>query len=177
MTDFLDEECFDFVNAADKAFIRAFDAEMNRLGYSFRGSIGSGYCWGRYMLIYTRGGEKARNVTARVYLAERGITLRLFLNGVDKHRAFIENAPAHIQEVFTGEYATCKRCHNDKDGVCKFRKSYTINGRLIEKCNGMTFEFHHPELRYLHDYLALYTEFYPVKNPIRQGSGDQSRRQ
>ena len=167
MADFLDEARFDFIGAEDKVFIRAFDAEMNRLGYDFGATIGSGYCWGRYMLIYTRSGAKSKNVTARIYLADRGITLRLFLNGVDKHRAFIERAPAHIKEVFTGEYANCQRCHNDKNGICKFRKSYTVDGRLIDKCNGMTFEFHHPEARYLADYLALFTEFYPAKKSVK----------
>jgi hypothetical protein len=61
--------------------------------------------------------------------------------------------------VFTGEHASCQHCHNDKDGVRRFRKTYTLENRLIEKCNGITFEFHEPDLNKLADYLALFNEF------------------
>ncbi len=159
----LDEERFDFISTEDKAFIIAFDDEMTRLGYDFGGKIGSGYCWGKYMLIYTKSGVKSKNVYARIYLRETSTVLRLFLNGIDQHRAYIENAPAYIKEVFTGEAANCKHCHNDKDGQCRFRKAYTIDQLFIEKCNGITFEFHDPGVEKLADYLALFREFYPGK--------------
>ncbi len=38
-----------------------------------------------------------------------------------------------------------------------------IAGRLIEKCNGITFEFARPSLAAMNDYIALFTEFYPRK--------------
>jgi len=116
------------------------------------------------MLIYSRTGAKSKNVVARIYLAENGIVLRLFLNGIDKHRVFIENAPAHIHEVFVGGFGDCQHCKNDHNGICKFRKSYTLDGRLIDKCTGFTFQFLHPEMKSLDDYLALFNEFYPLKN-------------
>jgi hypothetical protein len=34
---------------------------------------------------------------------------------------------------------------------------------LLEKCNGVTFEFHHPSVHKLPDYMALFTKFYPKK--------------
>jgi hypothetical protein len=164
MKDFLHEKRFDFICKRDKGFILAFDAEMSKLGYGFGGQIGSGYCWGKYMIIYTRAGVKSKKVFARIYIRDKSIALRLFLNDIDKHREYVENAPAHIKEVFVGDFGDCKHCHNEKDGRCRFRKTYTLDDRLIEKCNGSTFEFRNPSLRKVPDYMALFTEFYPKKN-------------
>jgi hypothetical protein len=162
MDNFLQDARFDYLSRDDKAFILAFDGEMARLGYDFGGKIGSGYCWGRHMLIYTKSGVKSKNVYARVYLRDTCIVLRMFFSKIDDQRAYIENAPAYIKEVFTGEHGMCQHCHNKKaDGTCMFRKSYTLDGRLIEKCSGVTFEFHDPNLRKLDDYIALFGEFYP----------------
>jgi len=163
MKELLNENRFDFISPADKGFILAFDEAMTGMGYGFGGSIGSGYCWGRYMVIYTKTGVKSKKVAARLYLRDESILLRLFLNDIDRHREYIEQAPAYIQEVFTGTHGDCQRCHNDKGGVCKFRKSYTLHGRLIEKCNGITFEFADPSLEMLPDYLGLFREFYSKK--------------
>src|SRR5512141_1973588 len=121
MAAFLDERRFDFVSPDNKAFIYAFDDEMTRLGYNFGDKIGSGYCWGKYMLIYTKSGVKSKRVYARIYIREQSIVLRLFISEIDKHRKYIEQAPIHVKEVFTGEYGKCKHCHNEKDGTCMFR--------------------------------------------------------
>jgi hypothetical protein len=166
MDELLQEERFHFLSNPDKAFIQAFDAEITRLGYNFGGKIGSGYCWGKYMIIYTKTGVKSKAVFARIYIRDNGLVLRLFLNGIDKHRAFIEKAPAYIKEVFIGPHGDCHRCHNDKNGVCKFRKSYTLDDRLIEKCNGITFEFQAPSIEKMGDYLALFSEFYSGKKVV-----------
>lgn len=163
MDDLLKEERFDFISSADKEFMLAFNNQMTRLGYDFSNHIGSGHCWGRYMVIYTKTGVKSNKVFARIYIRDESIVLRLFFNDIDKHRGYVEGAPSHIKEVFVGENANCQHCHNDKEGVCKFRKTYTIDGRLIEKCNGITFEFHNPSLLRLPDYIAVFTEFYPRK--------------
>jgi hypothetical protein len=163
MKDILKEGKFDFISNDHKAFINAFDNEMTRLGYDFGDKIGSGFCWGKYMIIYRKSGVKSQNVYARVYIREASIVLRLFLNQVDKHRKFIEDAPAYIKEVFVGEQGKCNHDRDDGGGACKFRKTYTIDGQLIEKCNGITFEFHDPDLQKLNDYLALFTEFFPKK--------------
>jgi hypothetical protein len=163
MLDLLKEKRFEFVSSLDKGFILAFNNEMTNLGYDFGNQINSGYCWGKYMIIYTRSGVKNKKVFARIYLREESIALRLFFSAIDKHREYIENSPAHIKEVFIGEHGNCQHCHNDKDGACRFRKTYTINDRLMEKCNGVTFEFHDPGIQQLPDYMALFTEFYPIK--------------
>jgi hypothetical protein len=168
MKDILKEERFNFISPNDKAFIVAFDDEMVKLGYTCGDKIGSGYCWGKYMVIYTKAGVKSKNVYARIYIRDESIVLRLFLNAIDKHRTYVESAPSYIKDVFTGDYGNCKHCHNDKDGKCMFRKSYTLDGRLIEKCNGTTFEFPTPGIQELYDYMALFSEFYPQKRAVKK---------
>jgi len=154
---------FDFLSVSGREFIIAFDTAMQHLGYAHAGQISSGHCWGKYMLIYTKMGVGSRKVYARIYLRESGPVLRLFLNDIDKHRAFLENAPNHIKEPFTGPYGDCQHCHNEKEGRCRFRKKYTLNDRLIEKCNGLTFEFQQPTTEKIGDYLALFTKFHPTR--------------
>ncbi len=159
----LQEERFHYVSETDKAFILAFDDEMTRLGYEFGNKIGPGFCWGNHMIIYTKSGVKSKNVYARIYIRDTDIVLRLFLSNIDKHREFIEKAPAHVKEVFVGEYAACKHDRDDGEGKCQFRKTYTIDNRRIEKCNGLTFEFPRPSAELLTDYIALFAEFFPQK--------------
>lgn len=160
---FLQEDRFDYLSQEDRAFVLAFDEAMEQRGYGCGDVVGGGYCWGRYMVIYTKVGVKSKKVTARLYLRDDGVVLRLFFSGIDKHRAFLEAAPPVVKEVFTGENGACGHCGNDHNGVCKFRKTYTLDGRLIEKCNGRTFEFYQPDLNKLPAYLAVYDEFYPSK--------------
>ena len=115
------------------------------------------------MIIYSRDGAPGRPVAARIYMREDGIVLRLFLNDLDKHRAYLESAPPLIRDVFTGAHADCRRCHNEKEGRCRFRKSYTLFGRRYDKCNGVTFEFGAPTLEKLPAYMDLLREFYPAR--------------
>jgi len=166
MNNILKEERFNFISNDDKVFILAFNDEMIKLGYAFGNKIGSGFCWGKYMIVYTKAGVKSKNVFARIYIRDSSIVLRLFFSHIDKHREFIEDAPSHIKEVFVGEYGNCQHAHDNKDGNCQFRKTYTISDLLIEKCNGRTFEFHNPSLDKIKDYLALFTEFYPKKKAV-----------
>ena len=86
MKTILDEERFHFISEDNKAFILAFSDEISKLGYDFGGSIGSGFCWGPYMIIYSKIGVKNKQVAARIYIRENSIVLRLFLNKIDKHR-------------------------------------------------------------------------------------------
>jgi hypothetical protein len=113
------------------------------------------------MLIYRKSGVKSEKVFARIYIRDTGLVLRLFLNAVDKHRSYVESAPAHIKDVFVGEAGNCQHCKNQKDGLCQFRKTYTIEDRFIEKCSGIVFEFHQPGIEKIPDYMALFTEFFP----------------
>lgn len=162
MKTILTEERFNIITAENKAFILAFDNEISKLGYSFGSNIGSGACWGKYMIIYSKIGVKSKKVAARIYITENSIVLRLFLNNIDNHREYIESTKNYIKEVFTGEHGNCHHCHNDKGGTCKFRKYYTLENKYIEKCNGITFEFREPNLDKLPDYLGLLKEFYPL---------------
>jgi hypothetical protein len=175
MKELLQEEQYHFISGEDKAFIVAFDDEMTRLGYDCGNKIGNGFCWGKYMLIYTKTGVKSKNVYARIYIRDESIVLRLFLNDIDKHRAFIEKAPAYIKDVFTGKQANCQHDRQDPDGGCRFRKTYTLEDRVIEKCNGITFEFYNPGLQKMSDYIALFTEFYRRKpdTKTRKSIGEQ----
>lgn len=154
------EEQFNFIKKSDKDFIIAFTQALERMGYTYGNTIGSGFCWGKYMLIYRKANVKSKNVVARIYIKEDSIVLRMFFNHVTKHSAFIRALPEYIQEVFTGDYGNCKHCKGDN---CKFRKDYEIDGKKIEKCNGTTFEFYQPTVQNLPDYISLFQEFYPVK--------------
>ena len=160
----LAEERFHIISPENKAFILAFDEKIAELGYGFGGNIGSGACWGKYMIIYSKIGVKSKQVAARIYIKENSIVLRLFLNNIDEHREYIENSQNFIKEVFTGEHGNCHHCHNDKNGTCRFRKTYTLENKYIEKCNGITFEFLEPSLEKLPEYIRLLKEFYPIKN-------------
>ncbi len=160
MEEILKEARFDFINNPNKQFLIAFDAEMQNRGYDFGQQIGTGYCWGRYMVIYRKKHAKSDKVYARLYLLENAIVVRLFLNQIDDHRAFIENAPDFIKSVFTSDDAHCQHCHNEVNQTCRFRKSYTIDGIHFEKCNGITFEFHQPSLYRLSGYMDLLDEFF-----------------
>lgn len=73
MEDLLKEETYSFVSPRDKKFIIAFDAEMDRLGYTSNQTIGDGYCWGRKMIIYTKAGVKSKKSYARIYLRENDL--------------------------------------------------------------------------------------------------------
>ena len=152
------EERFDFISEADKAFIAAFDKNIGELEYDCGGSIGEGGCWGNYMIIYTQTGVKSKKVIARIYIRGDGIVLRLFFSAIDKHRAYVENTPEHIKSVFTNNHGNC-RC-NPRYENCKHRKTYSIDGKKIEKCDGYVFEFSEPTVEKLPDYMSLLTEFY-----------------
>lgn len=161
--DLMQEERFQSVNEEDKAFICRFTGAMEDRGYTFGGVIGSGFCWGKYMIVFTKAHVKTKKVVARIYIREQDIVLRLFFNNITRHGEYILKAPAHIQEVFMGEYADCQHCSDDENGVCRFRKSYNIGDKDFHKCNGRTFEIYNPSGDRLDDYLNLFDEFYPAK--------------
>lgn len=156
----MNESEFEFIQEQDKAFIIKFTKALEELGYTYGDEIGSGFCWGKYMLIFRKANVKSKNVVARIYIREDSVVLRLFFNNVTKHAAYISGAPEYIKNVFTGEYGTCKHCKGDR---CKFRKNYEIDGVKYEKCNGTTFEFYEPGLDNIPDYISLFLEFYPDK--------------
>lgn len=159
MKNLMTEERFNLISEENKEFILAFDDEISKLGYSFGGNIGSGYCWGKYMIIYSKTEAKSKKVIARIYIRDEGIVLRLFFNQIDRHREYIEKAPSFIKDVFTGEHGNCHFCEHKRE-KCSFRKTYTINNQKIDKCSGITFEFWEPTVERLPDYINLLKEFY-----------------
>ena len=169
----LSEKRFDYVSKADKEFVDAFNREMNALGYTFGDEIGSGYCWGRHMLIYRNPSLKSQKVFARIYLRDKSTVLRMFFSNVDKHSAYIETALAFINEAFTGSFGKCGYCAGRED-KCMFRKSYTIGGKPYEKCSGCTFEFAKPSVKRLDGYIGLFTTFYPNRRAGKRAGKPRS---
>lgn len=158
------EKAYDFIRLEDKQFIVQFTHALEEMGYTYNDTIGKGYCWGLYMMIFRKANVKSKNVVARIYIRQDSIALRLFLNNVTKHAAFISTAPAHIKKVFTGNQANCQHCSGDN---CRFQKKYEIDQVAYEKCNGSTFTFEHPPVEFLPDYLSLFQEFYSPKRVKR----------
>ncbi|MGX8797721.1 hypothetical protein ACR6HW_16930 [Fusibacter sp. JL298sf-3] len=154
---------FDFISKEDRRFILDFTKAMSALGYGCDNKITPGYCWGKYMILYRKQQVKSDKVYARIYIRDDNIVLRLYFSRIDRHSAYIEKTPDFIKSVFTGAYGDCKNCHNEKDGKCSFRKSYTLENRKIDKCNGVTFEFYQVTVEKLSDLLELFSTFYPVK--------------
>ncbi len=155
----LSDSRYDFISMQDKRFICDFTDKLHTLGYSFGDAIGPGFCWGRFMLIYTKANVKSKQVAARIYIREEDIVLRLFFTNVSRHEAYIRGAADHIQGAFTAPYGACTHCKGDD---CRFRKDYTIGDVAYEKCNGRTFEFYRPTLARMQDYIGLFQEFYPL---------------
>jgi hypothetical protein len=159
----LTEEKVGFLSNPNKDFIKAFDEAMENLGFGSGEKISDGYCWGKYLISYSKTGTKTQRVVSRIYIRENSIVLRLFLNKIDDHRRFIEESPDFIREAFNGNYGRCKHCKNQKSGLCRFRKTYTLMDEVIERCNGFTFEFPEPTTEKLPEYMRLFSEFYPQK--------------
>ncbi len=166
MEELLSERRFRMISEPNKAFIIAFDKEIEKMGYDFGGSIGGGHVWGKYMIIYAKTGVKSKKVAARIYMRDDEIILRLFFDNIDKHSAYIQNTPEYIRNVFIGDHGNCS-CNPKKEN-CRMRKTYTIDNKRIEKCSGTVFEFWNPSVENLPDYVNLLLEFYPVKDSARR---------
>jgi hypothetical protein len=163
MDDLLSEPRFRIISKADKAFITAFDKEMVKLGCGFGGSIGKGDHNGRFMIAYSLTAVPSKKVMARIFIRDNEIVLKLILSDVEKHSSYIENAAAHIKDVFTGEHGDCAAC-NSRIEACRMRKIYTIDGMQKVKCSEKIFLFQQPAIEKLPDYIDLLAEFYPNKN-------------
>ena len=162
MEEKLREARFDNISASDKAFIAAFDKIFEELGFDYGGGIGGGYGWGKYMIIYGKSGTKSRPCPARIYIKESGeIRIRLFFNKIDKHSKYIEESPAHIKAAFANDWGDCSDC----SPTCKMVKEYSIDGNRYRKCCHSTAYFSDPTIEKLPDYMALYSEFNPIKKP------------
>ena len=160
LKEILEEDRFKIIPMSDKTFIIAFDKELNEVGYDFGGTISGNR--DLMAIIYGKTNTKTRPCPVRIHIENNGnICLRLYLHKVDDHRKYIENAPAHIREVFTSETGKCCGC-NFKDGKCKYKctKTYTIGGSLFNKCY---FKLTNTATENIPDYIGLLSEFYPIK--------------
>jgi len=161
MTELLAERRCEHISETDKAFIVAFDKAMNDAGYDCENIISSGLTWSQMMIIYGKTGTKSRPIAARLYIhADGEIYFRFFLNKVDKHIAYIENAPSHVKNAFKFEGGDCTSCNVH----CKHGKVYTIDRQQMQKCSHNTFPFYHTATDALPDYMELFARFYPLKH-------------
>ena len=160
LEEILTERRFNMISMPDKTFIIAFDKVLNEGGYDFGGTIIGNK--DLMVIVYGKTGTKTRLRPACFFIEDDGnVCLKLYLHKVDDHRQYIENAPAHIREIFTNDIGKCNGC-NFKNGKCKYKctKTYTIDGYLYNKCY-----FHLTELALenIPDYMDLLSEFYPMK--------------
>ena len=154
------ENRFDFMRAWDKAFVVQMTEALACLGFTYGDVIGDGICWGKYMLIFRKAGVSSKKVVARIYIREKSVAFRLYLNDITKHADYIVSAPEHIRSAFIGESGNCKHCRGE---VCRFQKCYTLAGVRIEKCNGEVFTFTDASAERIPDYISLFKEFYVPK--------------
>jgi len=156
----LAEDRFKIISMPDKAFILAFDKALSAAGYDFGGTISGNR--DLMAIIYGKTGTKTRKCPARIHIENDGtISLRLYLHKVDDHRQYIESAPARIMEIFTNSIGKCTGC-NFVDGKCKYKctKTYTVGGRLYNKC---FFKISDTTVECIPDYMDILSEFYPMK--------------
>jgi hypothetical protein len=173
MENLIEEERFDFVSKENKTFILEFTKQIKSLDYDFDGSIGSGFDWGNYQIIYLLHGIKgSRSIIARIFIRDscviangekeikfkNSIVLRLYFSNINKHINYIENASMHIKERFINNVGMCKHCAEQ----CYKRKVYTINGKEMVKCRDV-FEYHNPKIEDIKDYIDILREFYGKK--------------
>ena len=160
LDEILAEDRFKIISMPDKTFIIAFDKALNEVGYDSGGTVSGNR--DLMIIVYGKTGTKTRQRPACFYIKDDGsICLKLYLHKIDDHRQYIENAPPHIKELFTDDIGKCNGC-NFKDGKCKYKctKTYTIDGRLFNKCY---FELTDIAVENIPDYTDLLSEFYPMK--------------
>lgn len=158
---------FDFLSDSEKEFVTGFDEAVKKIGYESDG-IKPYVCFGRYKIEYTRAGNKTKKYVARFYFRDSGIVLRLYFTNIDKHRKYIENAQNYIKAPFVNDTGKCRHCDENGGGIgnrekCSFRKSYTIDNVLYEKCSGETFYFENYNIDAVPKYIELLKVFYPAR--------------
>jgi len=150
----LSERGIEIIPEPDKAFLLAFDEQMDRLGYDFGAVIGRGTAKEPVIINYIKCGTHS-SPAARVYVCEGRVILTLFPKKLTPHFKYIESAPAHIKEIFTAHHDNCVSCATQ----CRTHKKYAVDGRFIQKCN--PYRDLTPSLENLPDYIDLFMEFFP----------------
>jgi len=165
MKNLLSDEKYNFISEKDKQFIVAFDDAITKAGYESNG-IQPYVVFGKYKIEYFRAGLKTQKYLARIYIRDEEIVLRMYFSNIDKHREYIEKSPDFIKSPFINDYMRCnegKRCGGigDKNGICRYRKTYTIDNTVYNKCAEQSFMFFQPDISHAEKYIELLTTFYP----------------
>ena len=167
----LEHEKFNFLNKDEKRFVFTFSEEIAKLGYTNDG-VQNYVVFGKYKIEYYRPEVKTKKVIARIYIRDGdekiaarwgghglGIVLGLYFTNIDKHRAYIENAPDFIKTPFIDSHSVCHGCKSK----CNRRKSYTIDYKAYAKCTDCAFMFGELNIKNVLEYVNLLTAFYPGK--------------
>lgn len=167
MRNLLLDEKYDFISQNEKDFIIAFDDAITKIGYENNG-IQKYVCLGKHKIEYSKTGLKNKKFVTRFYFRDYGIVLRMYFTNIDKHREYIENSPEFIKNPFINGQGKCQQCDKNgggigKKGKCSFKKSYTIDNILYEKCSGENYYFDNLEIVNIPKYIELLTTFYPDK--------------
>ena len=143
----------------DKAFLLAFDQEMEKIGYDFGTVIGKGTTDEPAIMNYVKCGTH-NSPAVRVFVSEGRVNLKMLPKKLTPHFSYIESAPAHIKEIFTAYHENCVSCTTQ----CRTHKKYAIDGRFIQKCQPD--KDLKPSLEYLSDYMRLFLEFFPSETDM-----------
>ena len=167
MRELLSDEKYSFISRDEKDFVVAFDKAITKIGYENSG-IQPYVCFGKYKIEYWKSGLKSKKIVARFYFRDSDIILRLYFTNIDKYREYIENSPDFIKNPFINNRGKCKQCDKSgggigKKGKCSFKKSYTIDNILYEKCAGENYYFDSSKISNIPKYIELLTVFYPEK--------------
>ena len=154
-----------FLSAEDREFILAFDAAMKREGYVNDG-IQPYTGWGKHVISYYRAGVKTKRYVARFYLRSDELLFRMYFSDIDRHADEIERLPEDMKAAFFSEYGRCKHCDsksNKSQGKCMHRKTYSLEGKTLEMCDGLVFLFPNHSVEAVPQYIELLRLFYPPK--------------
>lgn len=155
-----------YVSAQERTWLLEFYNQMEQLGFE-KILIGDFDRWGNDTVAFIKPNVKAKTYVVKIAFDGNSVCFRLYCRNVQKHQLFIESAPKHIVEIFTGDIGNCGHCpvggSVKPDGSCSHRKTYTIHGNQYAKCDGKV--FYVPDFsRYpMEDMVALIREIYPMK--------------
>jgi hypothetical protein len=154
----------------ERAFILAFDEAIQREGYTSDG-IQPYVCWGKYVISYYRADVKTKRYAARIFLRSDGLLFRMYFSDIDAHADAIEQLPEDIKAAFFSEYGRCKHCDSKAGkvpGRCMHRKTYSLEGKQFEMCDGLVFLFPNHSVEAVQQYIELLRVFYPPKSRLNK---------
>ena len=149
------------MNEQDLAFIAAFDEAMHAAGY-VRYKLHDNAYWNSF-IAYIKPGAKTPKIIARIYLHDDSNVLRVYASNVDRRRAYLESAPAFIQQPFSDDSDICKPCKgmHIPNGNCRYQKTYTLHGKTHVKCAEQSFRYTNLDAKNAQYYVGLVAAFYP----------------